>query len=87
MRNPRTTFLALGLLALALGTACGSAATGITLSIDPDPVPAAAQGDGSYVAAWDAVVADLTGVGGTVEAADVSISGAASVSSLRENPA
>jgi hypothetical protein len=69
--------------ALAAGTACGTAATGISLAIDPDPVQGVRQADGSYVADWDAVVADLTGVGGTVESVDASFSGASLIPDAR----
>lgn len=75
-------------LAVALGLAgCGSAATGITVEIDPDPVEAVAQRDGSFVASWDAVVSDLTGVGGTVQSVETELTGASSVSGLAVNPA
>jgi hypothetical protein len=58
---------------------CGTKATGIALSIEPDPVQATRQGDGTYGAEWDAVVADLTGVGGTVESIDFALMGATEV--------
>ena len=73
------------LLLLLAGTgllaACGTEATGISLTIEPDPVQATRQGDGTYAAEWDAVVADLTGVGGTVESIDFAVMGATVVTS------
>lgn len=75
----RWTLVALALLVLAVKSACGSNATGISVAIDPDPVPASRLGDGSYTADWDAVVADLTGVGGTVQSIEAGVSGAASL--------
>lgn len=86
MRNLRVTVAALALLALGLG-ACGTEATGISLAIDPDPVAASARADGTYVANWDAVVANLTDVGGTVESVETSLAGATPVANLRANPA
>jgi hypothetical protein len=65
------------------GPGCGTTATGISLSIDPDPVQATRQADGTYVADWDAVVADLTGVGGTVESVDATLSGASLIPDAR----
>jgi len=71
--------VALALAVLAGPSACGSKATGISVTIDPDPVPASRLSDGSYMADWDAVVADLTGVGGTVQSIEAGVSGATSV--------
>jgi hypothetical protein len=84
MRGLRWKTLGLAAVA-ALATACGTTATGITLSIDPDPVQAFRQADGSYVADWDAVVADLTGVGGTVESVEATLSGATLIPDARTN--
>jgi hypothetical protein len=67
------------------GLGCGTTATGISLSIDPDPVQATRQADGSYLADWDAVVADLTGLGGTVESVDATVSGATLIPDARTN--
>jgi hypothetical protein len=75
----RATWSFAVVVAAGLAAACGTKATGISLSIEPDPVAAARQSDGSYGAEWDAVVADLTGVGGTVESIDFHVMGAASV--------
>jgi hypothetical protein len=72
----------------SLLAACGTEATGVSLNIEPDPVMATPRGDGSYGAEWDAVVADLTGVGGTVESIDFGVMGASSVTvNGRSNPA
>src|SRR5262245_18868644 len=60
-------------------TACGTKATGISLNIEPDPVVANPQGNGSYGAEWDAVVANLSEVAGTVESIDFSVMGADSM--------
>jgi hypothetical protein len=76
----RSTWLSLVVAGAGLLTACGTQATGISLGIEPDPVPATRMADGSYAAEWDAVVADLTGVGGTVESIDSNVMGASSVS-------
>lgn len=82
MRKLRWTALA-AIVVASLG--CGTSATGISLSIDPDPVQANRQADGTYVADWDAVVADLTGVGGTVESVDATLSGASLIPDARTN--
>ena len=75
----RSTWLSLVVAGAGLLTACGTKATGVALDIDPDPIQAARQADGAYGAEWDAVVADLTGVGGTVESIDFGVTGASSV--------
>jgi hypothetical protein len=83
----RSTGLLLVVAGAGLLAACGTEATGISLNIEPDPVVATAQGDGTYGAEWDAVVADLTGVGGTVQSIDFAVMGASSVSTNgRSNP-
>lgn len=75
----RSTWLSLVVAGAGLLTACGTKATGVSLNIEPDPVLATRQADGSYGAEWDAVVADLTGVGGTVESIDFNVMGASQV--------
>ena len=75
----RSTWLSLVVAGAGLLAACGTKATGIALDIEPDPVQANRQADGAYGAEWDAVVADLTGVGGTVESIDFNVMGAAAV--------
>ena len=84
MRRAGWATLVVAALAIA-GGACGTTATGISLSIDPDPVPATRQADGTYLANWDAVVADLTGVGGTVESVDATLSGGSLIPDARTN--
>jgi hypothetical protein len=76
----RSTWLSLVVAGAGLLTACGTKATGVALDIDPDPVVATPQGNGSYGAEWDAVVANLSGVAGTVESIDFNVMGADSVS-------
>lgn len=78
MRMRRST-VGLLLLVVAAG-ACGSDATGIMLSIMPDPIQAQATGSPSaprHSAAWDVVLADLTGQGGRVESLAAAVDGAA----------
>jgi hypothetical protein len=66
-------------VALALaGIGCGAGATGISLTIQPDPVSAAPlRGGATFAASWDVVLADMTGVGGTIESLEASVGGAA----------
>jgi hypothetical protein len=84
----RSAWLSVVLAGAALLPACGTEATGVSLDIEPDPVIAQRVGEGTYAAEWDAVVSDLTGVGGTIESIDASVMGATAVTtnSDRSNP-
>jgi hypothetical protein len=84
MRNLQATMLAAALV-LGLG-GCGTKATGITVTIEPDPVQAFAQRDGTYVASWDAVVANLNEASGTIQSLEATLTGAAAVSGLNAGP-
>jgi hypothetical protein len=87
MRKWRT-LTAIVVLMAGLGAACGTESTGVSVGIEPDPVQATREADGSYGASWDAVIADLTGVGGTVESITANVMGAtaATVNAGRINP-
>jgi hypothetical protein len=83
----RSAWLSVVLAGAALLPACGTEATGVSLDIEPDPIVAQQMGDGTYSAEWDAVVADLTGAGGTIESIDSSLMGATPESTNnRANP-
>jgi hypothetical protein len=83
----RWTWLAVVVVVASVGAACGSKVTGVSLAIDPDPVQANRAGGDTYAADWDAVVADLTGVGGTIQSIDASVMGATTVTTNgRLNP-
>jgi len=79
----RSRFLGVGLSCLVMAAAaagCGTSATGISATIQPDPVSAAAVGGTTrYAAGWDVIVSDLTGEGGTVESIDATVGGDAVV--------
>jgi hypothetical protein len=87
MRKTWTMMLALAVAVMGTAAGCGSESTGVSLEISPDPVLASRTGDGTYGAEFDAVVADLTGVGGTIQSLEATVMGATSVSVTgRANP-
>jgi hypothetical protein len=74
----RWSFMTGVVLAVAVGAAgCGAASTGISLSIQPQSIAATPTRGGVFAAAWDVVLADMTGVGGTLESLEAAVDGAA----------